>query len=54
MYGCCENVIQASHEEIIVVDKHKFRVIIVYCDNCGSLKTTTHVRHLRDGNKTEH
>ena len=54
MYGCCKNVDQTAHEEIVVVDNHKFCVTIVYCKNCGSLKTTTNVRHIRDGNKTEH
>jgi len=44
LYGCCKNVIQASYEEIIQVDKFAYRVIIRYCKNCGELKAQSHIK----------
>jgi len=54
MYGCCKNVTPEMHTDYITVDTHTYCVTIHYCKNCGSLKTTTNVRHMRNGNKTEH
>ena len=54
MYGCCKNVIPEHTIEYIEVDTHTYCVTIHYCKSCGSLKTTTNVRHIRNGNKTEH
>ena len=42
------------HTDYIEVDTHTYCVTIHYCKNCGSLKTTTNVRHVRNDNKTEH
>ena len=54
MQGCCNKVIPATHVDNIKVDKYTYCVTIHYCKNCGSLKTTTHVRHIRNDNKTKH
>ena len=50
MYGCCKNVIQASHEEIIEIDNHKFCVIIRYCKTCGQVKAQSHIKEEKHGN----
>jgi hypothetical protein len=54
MQGCCINIILEKHTDYITVDTHTYCVTIHYCSNCGSLKATTNVRHVRDGNKTEY
>jgi hypothetical protein len=54
MHGCCELVNVTKHVDYIEIDKHTYCITIVYCKNCGSVKTTTNVRHIRDGNKTEY
>ena len=54
MHGCCENVEQTKHVDYITVDNHTYCVTIHYCKGCGSLKTTTNVRHIKNGNKTEY
>jgi hypothetical protein len=54
MHGCCNQVEIVQHRKVIEIDIYAFCVTIVYCKNCGSVKKTTNVRHIRDGNKTEH
>ena len=54
MHGCCEQIDIVQHFENITIDKHGFCVKIVYCKSCGSVKTTTSVRHIKDDNKTKH
>ena len=50
MQGCCNNVIQHAHEEIIQVDKFIYRVIIRYCKKCGQLKAQSHIKEEKHGN----
>jgi hypothetical protein len=50
MHGCCQNVVQASDEKIIHVDKFTYCVIIRYCSNCGQLKSQSHIKEVKNGN----
>jgi len=50
MHGCCNNVIQSQHSEIIEVDNHKFYVIIRYCKTCGQVKSQSHITEVKNGN----
>lgn len=54
MHGCCNQVEILQHTEIIELDTHEFCVKIVYCKNCGSIKKTTNVRHIKHGDKTKY
>lgn len=31
----------------IIVDNHKYNITINYCKNCGSLKSTSNIRHIK-------
>ena len=50
MHGCCNNVIQTEHREIIEVDNHKFCVIIRYCKTCGQVKAQSHITEAKNDN----
>ena len=50
MYGCCKNVIQEQHKEIIEIDNHKFCVIIRYCKTCGQVKSQSYITEVKNGN----
>ena len=50
MQGCCNDVIQTSHTQIIEIDKHKFCVTIRYCKTCGQVKAQSHITEAKNGN----
>lgn len=44
MHGCCNSVKIKTANEYIYVDTHCFQVKIDYCENCGSVKSTSSIR----------
>ena len=38
---------------IVMFGKHKYEVNITYCKSCGSKKSTSSIKHLKDTNKDE-
>ena len=50
MYGCCKNVEQETHEQVIQVEKFKYRVIIRYCKSCGQVKAQSHIKEEKNDN----
>lgn len=54
MLGCCKKVNIVQHIEKIEIDTHTYCITIIYCENCGSVKATTNVRQIKNGNKTEY
>lgn len=47
MLSCCKQTQITSVTRELAVGAHKFEVTIVYCDSCGSVKATSHVRELK-------
>jgi len=54
LQGCCIEPDMTQHVEHLVLDGHGFCVTIVYCKNCGTLKTMSHIKEERNGYKTKH
>ena len=54
MHGCCKNVDIDKSLKSIEIDTYTYGVTIVYCKNCGSLKSTTNVRQIKNDNKTKY
>lgn len=54
MSSCCNKTHITSALRQIEVDYHRFLVNIVYCNSCGSLKSTTSIREVKDDDKTKH
>ena len=50
MLGCCKNVKITEHQAYIEIDTYRYCITMVYCKNCGSLKATTNVKEIKDGN----
>lgn len=44
LLGCCKVVDIVSHIDYIMVNNYKFKVVIVYCKNCGSMKSNSHIQ----------
>ena len=42
--GCCDNIDIQRHTQQITVDGFVYTVVVVYCKNCGSLKSTSHIK----------
>jgi hypothetical protein len=43
--GCCSDTQIRSHVEVININGHDYKVTIVYCSSCGSLKALSNIRH---------
>ena len=45
--GCCDSVDITKGTTIVSMIKgHRYEVVIVFCKNCGSQKSTSHIRLL--------
>lgn len=51
--GCCDKVDITSGDTIVQFSKHRYQVTVVYCKNCGSVKATSSIKHMR-GQENEH
>ena len=44
MMGCCDNINITVGNTTVMFGPHKFYVHICYCSNCGSVKSTSHIK----------
>jgi len=42
--GCCDNIAISSGTKQLRFGIHLFDITVVYCTNCGSVKTTSNIR----------
>lgn len=42
--GCCDIVNIVAETKYVTLNPFRFKVHIVYCSNCGSLKSTSHIK----------
>ena len=47
LFSCCNDTIVDRQHREIKIDKHCYEVIIVYCKNCGSMKSSSHIKHIK-------
>jgi hypothetical protein len=45
---CCNNINIIRSETFLKLSGHHYRVVIHHCDNCGSKKETSHVKHVKE------
>lgn len=49
--GCCDIVSIVAKNTTITHGKHKFIVKTCFCSNCGSLKATSNIKHMKEHNR---
>lgn len=45
--GCCDTIKITSGNTITMFGTHRFIVHINYCNNCGSVKSTSHIKEAK-------
>jgi hypothetical protein len=43
--SCCNDTQIRSHVEMLTINGFEYKVTIVYCSSCGSLKALSNIRH---------
>ena len=42
--GCCDNINITVGNTFVMFGKHKFAVSVTYCNHCGAVKSTSHIK----------
>lgn len=43
--SCCLSTDVKGHIELITINNHTYKVTIIYCASCGSLKALSNIKH---------
>ena len=46
--GCCDKVDITNGTTYVMFGTHKYLVDVHYCKTCGSMKTNSHIKHIKN------
>lgn len=46
--GCCDNINITSGTTIVMFGEHRYGITVVHCKSCGSQKSTSNIKHLKE------